>query len=186
MNIKIVSHFSSTLSRLLFLHVEAPVWVESEWGRLEKVFARAQRNVTHFKAEKISFHFLLSQHQRLESMESNTFLLSHQSHLQHLKPPDGRFNALVRCSNMEVSQIQEFYSCPKYIYIIEAIQIYLALNAMQKVWMRKKDAVLSFTVLGIYEAAQNTFTNICNDLQWGILPHGLFKGYYGLNVREWL
>ena len=78
------------------------------------------------------------------------------------------------------------FSCPKYIYIIEAIQIYLALNAMQKVWMRKKDAVLSFTVLGIYEVAENTFTNICNDLQWGILPHGLFKGYYGLNVREWL
>ena len=90
--------------------------MESEGGGLEEVFARAQRNVTHFKAEKISFHFLqISQNQRLESMESNTFLFSHQSHLQHLKPPDGRFNALVRCSNMEVSQIQEFYSCPKYI-----------------------------------------------------------------------
>ena len=108
--------------------------MESEGGGLEEVFARAQRNVTHFKAEKISFHFLQSsQNQRLKSMGSNTFLFSHQSHLQHLKPPDGRFNALVRCSNFEVSQIQEFYSCPKYIYIIEAIQIYLALNAMRKV-----------------------------------------------------
>ena len=162
------------------MHIEAPVWMESEWGRLEEVFARAQRNVTHFKAEKISFHFLqIYPNQRLESMGSNTFLFSHQSHLHHLKPPDGRFNALVRCSNMEVSQIQEFYSCPKYIYIIEAIQIYLALNAMRKVWMRKKDAVLSFTVLGIYGAAQNTFTNICNDLQLGILPDGLSKDAMG-------
>ena len=121
-HVKIVLYFSSSLSWLLFMHIEAPVWMESEWGRLEEVFARAQSNVTHFKAEKISFHFLLSQNQRLESMGSNTFLFSHQSRLQHLKPPDGRFNALVRCSNLEVSQIQDFYSCPKYIYFIEAIQ----------------------------------------------------------------
>ena len=50
---------------------------------------------------------------------------------------------------------------------------------MQKVLMRKNYAVLSLTVLGIYEVAQNTFTNICNDLQWGSLPDGLSKDAMG-------